>query len=666
MATVYLAHDLKHERDVAIKVLKPELTAALGAERFQREITTTANLRHPHILPLYDSGAVREPTGEALLYYIMPFVDGESLRDRLTRERQLPIAEALRITREVADALAYAHACGIIHRDIKPENILLERGRAIVADFGIARALSRAGGEQLTQTGMALGTPVYMSPEQSVGDELDGRSDLYALGCVLYEMLAGEPPYTGATAQAIIAKRFRDPVPRVSTLRETVPPTVESALMTVLSKAPADRFATAEAFATALVGEFTRDASPPPQIDDFRIAVFPFKYPTGNADLAMLADGLADEIVSGLLRFPWLRVLASGPDTGALRSDDRRAARDAHGTRYVIDGSLRQSGTRLRVTVQLVDLATGVPLWAENYDRPFQAEAVFALQDDLVPRIVSTCGDHFGVLARSICDAVRSRGPNGLSPYEALMRGFGYHFRLTPTEHAAARDALERAVAHDPTDAACIAMLSWVISHEVAHGFNPRPASLDRALALARRAVDLAPSNHLTHQALAVASFFSGDTTGCLAAAERAIALNPLDGSNEAFFLLCFTGHWDRGCALIRQAMERNPHHPRWYKTILGLNDYRLGDYRAAADEAGYANAPDVFWNNILLAAARGQLGEGPEAGHALATLLTQKADFATSGAEMLLGWFEPALVDHIMLGLQKAGLRTDRPAGTR
>ena len=656
MATVYLAHDIKHDRQVALKVLKPDLSAALGAERFQREITTTANLRHPHILPLYDSGQMLHQDGDTLLFYVMPYVEGESLRDRLSRERQLPLTDALRITRDVAEALGYAHERGIVHRDIKPENILLERGRAIVADFGIARAVSSANAAKLTQTGMAVGSPVYMSPEQSVGDDdVDARSDLYSLGCVLYEMLAGEPPYTGATAQAIIAKRFRDPVPHVSTLRETVPPSVESALMTVLAKSPSDRFATAEAFATALEADATRHAPRQQQAGEFQLAV-QFKHPAGSAELAMLADGLADEIVTGLSRFPWLRVLARSTES-SLPGGDPRAASKAQGARYLMEGNLRQAGARLRVMVQLVDVTTGVLLWAENYDRAFHADAVFELQDDLVPRIVSTCGDHFGVLVRSICDDVRSRDPSGLSPWEALMRGFGYHLRLTPEEHLAAREALERAVARAPADADCIAMLSWVTSHEVAHGFNPRPAPLHRALALARRAVDIAPSNHLAHQALAVALFFNKETAACLAAAERAIALNPLDGSNEAFFLLCFTGHWDRGCALIRQAIERNPHHPRWYETILGLNEYRQGNYRIAADEFVRVNAPEIFWNNIMLAAALGQLDDVAAARPALATLLAQKADFATSGEAMLLAWYEPALVAELMVGLRKAGL---------
>ena len=212
MATVYLAHDLKHDRKVAIKVLRPELVHALGPERFLREIATTANLHHPHILPLYDSGRTAEPSG-ALLYYVMPFVEGESLRDRLKREKQLPLDDALRIAREVADALSYAHGHGVIHRDIKPENILLESGHALVADFGIARAVSTAGADRLTDTGLALGTPAYMSPEQAAGDrDVDGRTDLYSLGCVLYEMLAGQPPFSGPdSSEHRSSASYRDP-----------------------------------------------------------------------------------------------------------------------------------------------------------------------------------------------------------------------------------------------------------------------------------------------------------------------------------------------------------------------------------------------------------------------------------------------------------------------
>ncbi len=248
MATVYLAHDLKHDRDVAIKVLHPDLGGALGSERFLSEIRTTARLQHPHILPLLDSG-----DAYGLLYYVMPLVTGETLRARLERERQLPIADALRIAREVASALDYAHRQGVIHRDIKPENILLHDGSALVADFGIALAVQTAGGARMTQTGLSLGTPQYMSPEQAMGERIiDARSDVYALGAVLYEMLAGDAPFIGSSVQAIVAKVLSEKPTPIHTLRDTVPLGVEQAVGTALAKLPADRFASAAEFATAL------------------------------------------------------------------------------------------------------------------------------------------------------------------------------------------------------------------------------------------------------------------------------------------------------------------------------------------------------------------------------------------------------------------------------
>jgi serine/threonine-protein kinase len=248
MATVYLAQDLKHDRKVALKVLRPELSAILGAGRFLTEIKTTANLQHPHILSLFDSGEA-----DGLVFYVMPYVEGESLRDRLTREHQLPIDDALRIAREVGDALQYAHAHGIIHRDIKPENVLLQGGHALVADFGIALAAARTGGTRMTETGLSLGTPTYMSPEQAMGERtLDARSDVYALGCVLYEMLTGDAPFTGSTAQAIVAKVLTEKPAPIIPRRERVPPHVEDAVLTALEKLPADRFATAAEFVVAL------------------------------------------------------------------------------------------------------------------------------------------------------------------------------------------------------------------------------------------------------------------------------------------------------------------------------------------------------------------------------------------------------------------------------
>ena len=251
MATVYLAEDVKHDRKVALKVLKPELGVALGAERFLAEIRTTARLQHPHILPLLDSGVA-----DGLLYYVMPFVSGETLRARLTRDRQLPMTDALRIAREVADALGAAHAAGIVHRDVKPENILLQGGHALVADFGISLAVQQAGGARMTQTGLSLGTPQYMSPEQAMGEKaIDHRTDIYALGAVTYEMLTGEPPFTGATVQAIVAKVLTERPIAPSAVRDTVTAATEHAVLTALAKIPADRFATMAEFAAALGAE---------------------------------------------------------------------------------------------------------------------------------------------------------------------------------------------------------------------------------------------------------------------------------------------------------------------------------------------------------------------------------------------------------------------------
>ena len=276
MATVYLAHDVRHNRKVALKVLRPELAAALGHERFLREIEIAAGLSHPHILPLYDSGRAGSPVepggdaesegGEEFLFYVMPYVEGESLRDRIRREKQLPLDDAMRLSREVADALSYAHSRGVIHRDIKPENIMLQSGHAVVADFGIARAVDVAGGDRLTATGVTLGTPTYMSPEQAAGEEdLDGRSDLYALGCVLYEMLAGQPPFTGATAQSVISQHLTaDPAP-ITQLRPAVPDEIAGVLQRALAKNRADRFNPVAQFADALGQQVRAGSAPSPR-----------------------------------------------------------------------------------------------------------------------------------------------------------------------------------------------------------------------------------------------------------------------------------------------------------------------------------------------------------------------------------------------------------------
>src|SRR5882724_3392434 len=378
MATVYLADDLKHHRKVAIKVLRPELGSLLGADRFTREIRIAAGLNHPHILPLHDSG-----DADGLLFYVMPYIRGESLRQKLGREKQLPVDEAIGIVRQVASALDHAHGLGLIHRDVKPENILLHEGEAMVADFGIAMAAGSAPVERLTATGLMVGTPTYMSPEQAAGERtLDARSDVYSLGCVLYELLAGEPPYTGATAQMVIAKRFTDPIPRVRRLRPAVPPAVERALMTVLARVPADRFASAAAFAEALT-EPAGDTARPPSV-----AVLPFLNLSADPENEFFTDGITEDVIAQLSKIRSLKVISH---TSVMQFKKReQSLREIGATLQVatlLEGSVRRAGDRVRIVAQLIDAEADQHLWAETYDR--QLTDIFAIQTDVALQIAS-------------------------------------------------------------------------------------------------------------------------------------------------------------------------------------------------------------------------------------------------------------------------------------
>ena len=299
MPTVHRARDLRHGRPVAIKMLRPDVAQSVGTERFLREIQLAAQLSHPHILPLFDSGEAAGVNGAAALFYVMPLVMGESLRDRLDRERPLPVADAVRIAAEVADALDYAHRNGIVHRDIKPENILLQDGHAVVADFGIGKALSAAAEASVTQTGISIGTPAYMSPEQAAGEQVDGQSDLYSLGCVLYEALVGEPPFTGPNAQAVIAKRFIQTPADVTALRDGIARPVARALQRALARTPIDRFDTVAEFLAALrepeAATTSRSDTP-----ERSIAVLPFANLTADPENEYFADGITEEILTAL------------------------------------------------------------------------------------------------------------------------------------------------------------------------------------------------------------------------------------------------------------------------------------------------------------------------------------------------------------------------------
>jgi serine/threonine-protein kinase len=432
MAIVYLARDLKHDRLVALKVMRPELSVSLGGERFLREISIAAKLSHPHILPLYDSG-----DADGLLYYVMPFVEGESLRDLLDRENQLPLEDAVRITREVADALSQAHSYGVIHRDIKPENIMLTGGHAIVADFGIARAFSAAGGDSLTQTGMAVGTPAYMSPEQASGDSnLDGRTDVYALGCVLYEMLVGQVPFTGPNAQAIMARHTMDMVTPPSIMRQSVPEELENVLLRALEKSPADRFRTAGDFSEALVtldsGTYTprrttRAMTMQSQVqaqqrrrrvttvaasavgvigiglaafllwpradqpvigglDLSRVAVLYFEDFSPDGDLGYLADGLTEGLIDQLSSVRTLDVISRNgvePYRGGYLSVDSVARILDAGN--VIAGSVDWRGARLHVTVRLIDGNSGADIDRSSLE--VEESELLTVRDSIVNQV---------------------------------------------------------------------------------------------------------------------------------------------------------------------------------------------------------------------------------------------------------------------------------------
>jgi serine/threonine protein kinase/Tfp pilus assembly protein PilF len=525
MATVYLAQDLKHDRKVALKVLHPELAASLGADRFLREIQIAARLQHPHILPLYDSGQA-----DGLLYYVMPFVAGESLRDRLKRDKQLHVDEAVAITRDIAAALDYAHRQNVVHRDIKPENVMLHEGEATVTDFGIAKAVSAAGSGNLTQTGTAMGTPAYMSPEQASGEsEPDGRSDVYSLGCVLYEMLAGSAAFTGPTAQAIIMKRFLEPLPSVRAAAPAVPEHVDQAVTRALAKDPGDRFATAAQLAQALVIHTgtTPPGTTPPNLATVpsapkSIAVLPFINLSNDPENEYFTDGIAEEIINALTKIQALRV-ASRTSAFAFKgkSEDISEIGKKLKVATVLEGSARKMGSKLRVMAQLVNVVDGYQLWSERYDR--QLEDVFAIQDEIAENIVKALRV---VLTEDEKRAIEKVPTENVQAYDCYLRGRQYfhQYRKRTIDHA--RRMFERAIELDPNFAMAHAGAADCCSM-IYNAWDANPAFLAKAETASRRAIALDPELAEGHAALGQALTFAKRHQEAEPEFEAAIRLNP-------------------------------------------------------------------------------------------------------------------------------------------
>jgi serine/threonine protein kinase/tetratricopeptide (TPR) repeat protein len=618
MATVYLARDLKHKRPLALKVLRPELAASLGPERFQREIELAARLQHPHILTVHDSG---ETAGQ--LWFTMPYVEGESLRDRLRRERQLSVEDALRITREAASALDYAHRHGVIHRDIKPENILLTaEGHTLVADFGIARALG--GDEHLTQTGMSVGTPAYMSPEQASGDKaLDARTDIYSLGAVLYELLAGEPPYTGPTAQVIIMKRFTEPVPSVRKSRPSVPEAVEQALQKALAPVPADRYPTAAEFARGLqptVTAATAAAStiatpatspaapappPSPLVATARrlpvtaialglgfligvgvlfawrrthrgasesagpkvLAVLPFENLGDSAD-AYFADGITNEVRGKLSRLTDMEVIARG-SSNEYRHTTKRPQEIARelGADYLLTATVEWekvpgAASRVRVSPELVDVEPGHPprtKWQQSFDASITD--VFQVQADIAGKVASALDVALGDSARH---EIAAKPTANLAAYDAFLKGEAASQGIGVTDPASLRRAIglyQQAVALDSTFVQAWAQLARAEAYYYYVG-TATPATAEAARQAAERAGALGGGR--PDAQLALGDYYGsvlGDYSRALAAYDAGLKVAPANADLLTASALAqqSLGRWEAALALLQRAQTLDP-----------------------------------------------------------------------------------------------------------
>src|SRR6266853_231999 len=631
MATVYVAEDVRHSRQVAIKVLRSDVAAAIGAERFLREIAIAARLTHPHVLPLIDSG---QAAGS--LYYVMPYVRGESLRERLVREKRLSLEDALRIAPELGAGLDYAHREGFVHRDVKPENVLLVDGHAVLADFGIARAIFQAGGDHVTEVGLAIGTPDYMSPEQAAGDrELDGRCDEYALACVIYEMLAGAPPFSGTSARAIIALHLSQPPPPLRAHRPDAPAAVEQALQRALAKAPADRFPTVAEFTAALAD--TRPRAVPSLVGRTRsIAVLPFVNASADPENEYLSDGISDELINALAKVDGLRI-ASRTSAFALKGKPQDIGA-LLGVSAVLEGTVRKSGDRLRITAQLAAAEDGRALWSERYDRTL--DDVFAIQDEIARTIVSTLRTTF---LADIADPPPQRYTHNLEAYSLYLKGRYCWNKRSQQGVLESISFFKQAIDHDPDYALAYSGLSDAYALQVDYRSVPVTEGYRLAREYALKALALDESLPEAHTSLAwVLHVHDWDWPGAMRQYTRALELNPGFATAHHWysFVLLVNGQAEQAMTEALTALELDPSSLSVRRGVGWLSYYtRRYDQALYPLRRAVAVHPTPQAHYRVLGLVLTQQGAYAEAEHAFREAITLSPDlsYATAGVAYVL-----------------------------